>query len=84
MICIDCSGTFYGNDHKGHVSCISEQEKHWGEFANKGKKTKGIEKPAKPVGKVEVQGDGNVKSHDNTHKSENNKAHTKKQAKPDT
>ena len=23
MICIDCSQTLYGNDHKAHTSCIS-------------------------------------------------------------
>lgn len=43
MICIDCSKTFYGNDHKHHITCISEQEKHWGEFAP-AKKTKQIAK----------------------------------------
>ena len=35
FICIDCSTTFHGSDHKAHTSCISEQDKHWGEFAKK-------------------------------------------------
>lgn len=26
--CIDCSTTFYGNDHQKHTSCISEAEKY--------------------------------------------------------
>lgn len=26
--CIDCSTTFYGNDHQQHTSCISEAEKY--------------------------------------------------------
>ena len=34
FICIDCHKTFRGNEHKGHVSCLTEQEKHWGEFAH--------------------------------------------------
>ena len=43
LICIDCSDTFRGTDFKKHVSCISEQEKHWGDYA-KVKKTKIIAK----------------------------------------
>lgn len=35
--CIDCSTTFYGNDHQGHTSCISESEKYEGSLY-KGKK----------------------------------------------
>ena len=30
LICIDCSQTFKGQQYKNHISCISEQEKHWG------------------------------------------------------
>lgn len=26
--CIDCSKTFYGNEHQSHTSCISEAEKY--------------------------------------------------------
>jgi cell growth-regulating nucleolar protein len=43
IICIDCSKVFDRGDYKGHISCISEQEKHWGEFA-KPKKNKKIAK----------------------------------------
>lgn len=46
MICIDCSKTFYGNDHKAHISCISEMDKHWGDYAPS-KKTKFIGKDTK-------------------------------------
>ena len=52
LICIDCSQTFYGNDFKNHNSCISEQEKHWGEYA-KPKKTKPISKEPKEEQKKE-------------------------------
>jgi cell growth-regulating nucleolar protein len=37
--CIDCSTTFYGNDHQKHTSCISEAEKYE-KSLYKGKKTK--------------------------------------------
>lgn len=33
LICIDCSKTFRGNDYKSHISCISEMDKHWGQYA---------------------------------------------------
>jgi cell growth-regulating nucleolar protein len=33
LICIDCSVTFRGNDYKIHISCISEMDKHWGQYA---------------------------------------------------
>ena len=33
FICIDCHVTFRGNDYINHTSCLTEQEKHWGEFA---------------------------------------------------
>ena len=51
FICIDCSQTFRGQQYKGHVSCISEQEKHWGEFA----KVKKNNKPQEEVKKVEEE-----------------------------
>ena len=34
FICIDCHKTFRGNEHRSHVSCLTEQEKHWGDFAH--------------------------------------------------
>lgn len=37
--CIDCSTTFYGNDHQKHTSCISEAEKYE-KSLYKGKKAK--------------------------------------------
>lgn len=33
LICIDCSKTFRGDEYKSHISCISEMDKHWGQFA---------------------------------------------------
>lgn len=33
LICIDCSKTFRGTDYKTHISCISEMDKHWGQYA---------------------------------------------------
>ncbi len=33
FICIDCHVTFQGNDFKNHISCLTEFEKHWGEYA---------------------------------------------------
>lgn len=49
--CIDCSKTFYGNEHQTHTSCISEAEKYE-KSLYKGKK-KGQE--AKPTVKPEVK-----------------------------
>ena len=37
VICIDCSTTFYGQDYKAHTSCLTEQQKYFGEFAKKQK-----------------------------------------------
>lgn len=60
--CIDCSTTFYGNDHQSHTSCISEAEKYE-KALYKGKKGKQqqqqqqnkVTKPVKetPIKKVE-------------------------------
>ncbi len=33
FICIDCHVTFKGNDYKAHNSCLTEFEKHWGQYA---------------------------------------------------
>jgi cell growth-regulating nucleolar protein len=33
LTCIDCSKNFPGTSYKSHATCISEQDKHWGEFA---------------------------------------------------
>lgn len=33
FICIDCHVTFNGNDFMKHISCLTEFEKHWGDFA---------------------------------------------------
>lgn len=41
LICVDCGQNFHGGLYKAHIACISEQEKHWGEYA-KPKKTKQI------------------------------------------
>lgn len=33
LICIDCKKMF-SNDHVGHVSCLSEKQLYWGQYAN--------------------------------------------------
>ena len=33
FICIDCHKTFHGQEYKNHISCLTEFEKHWGEYA---------------------------------------------------
>lgn len=48
--CIDCSTTFYGNDHQKHTSCISEAEKYEGALY-KGKKGKKQQQQTKPQNK---------------------------------
>ncbi|KAG0678184.1 hypothetical protein C6P40_000863 [Pichia californica] len=72
--CIDCSTTFYGNDHQKHTSCISEAEKYEkGLF--KGKKSKNNNQPqiqykkpqpkpeeTKPEVKKEIKSESNKKS----------------------
>jgi hypothetical protein len=42
FICIDCHVTFQGQDFKAHTSCLTEFEKHWGEYAKQ--KGKGVPK----------------------------------------
>ena len=39
FICIDCSTTFHGQDYKAHISCVTEQEKYFGDFGKKGNKS---------------------------------------------
>jgi cell growth-regulating nucleolar protein len=39
FICIDCHTTFNGNDYKTHTKCLTEFEKHWGEYAKPKKVT---------------------------------------------
>ena len=33
FICIDCHQTFQGFSYKDHITCLTEYEKHWGEYA---------------------------------------------------
>ena len=37
FICIDCHKTFEGNDYKSHISCITEEDKYFGQYAKKNK-----------------------------------------------
>ena len=45
FICIDCHKTFSGNDFKAHISCLTEFEKTWGEYAKPNQKSKNNQSP---------------------------------------
>lgn len=57
FICIDCHKTFTAQNFKAHTSCLTEFEKHWGEYAKPKQKSqpniqstnKVEENTAKPV-----------------------------------
>mmetsp|Transcript_12005 Transcript_12005/g.13151 ORF Transcript_12005/g.13151 Transcript_12005/m.13151 type:complete len:187 (-) Transcript_12005:78-638(-) len=69
--CVDCGKTFSGYDYENHTSCMTEQEKYWGQYAN-GKKGKG-----KDQGQAQQKTDKNPKE-ENT--KDENKKPTKEEA----
>lgn len=62
LVCIDCSGIFCNYTHTSHISCISEQEKTFGQYY----------KPPKKAQKEQKNNDINKNGGTNDLKSQNN------------
>lgn len=60
--CIDCSKTFYGNEHQAHTSCISEAEKYE-KALYKGPKKKQQQPIKKSVQQTHVQKKAELKKY---------------------
>lgn len=67
--CIDCSTTFYGNDHQKHTSCISEAEKYEKSLYKGPKKQQNSTKPNQTQNQNQKQKQNETKKVDTEQKS---------------